>query len=303
MPDAIRPRKRPRRLWLFLPYIAIAVLAVVGAAGWLVEKSALERHLEAKAAALREQGYTVAWASERVDGFPFRLDLTLDQPRIADRAGWALALPQLKGEAYAYLPGNWVFVAPQGLTLTRPGKGDLGIAGQTIRASAVGIGHAGLPRLSLQGTKLTFSPAPGAAPAPIASADLLEMHLQPGPDDQAAFLLKINGGRSPVGGGDLEITWDSRLTQLSQVVGPDWPSAVRHWIGAGGVLSVAQADLDLGGLKMSAKPTPLTVGQDGALQGALPVSMAGGKSQATLTFRDDQTALGPLVIGPAPRVF
>jgi hypothetical protein len=304
MPDATVPRKRPRRLWLFLPYIAVAILAVVGAAGWLNEKIVLEHRLQTQAAALRAQGYAVAWSGERVDGFPFRLDLTLDNPRIADRTGWALALPQLKGEAYAYLPGSWVFVAPQGFTLSQPGKGDLKITGQAIRASAAGVGQAGPPRLSFQGVKLTFTPAPGAAPPMVAAADLMELHLQPGPDDQAAFLFKLQGGRSPTGvGGDANITWDSRLTRFSQIAGSDWPSAVRHWSASGGVMTVAHADMDLGGLKLSAKTTPLTVGPDGRLQGVLPVTLAGGKSQSTLNFQNDLTTLGPLVIGPAPRVF
>jgi hypothetical protein len=281
----------------------VAVLAAAGAFGWLKAKVELQAGLDRRAQALRAEGYVLSWTAERIDGFPFRLDLTLDQPRFADRTGWALAAPQIKGEAYAYAPDRWIFVAPQGFALTRPGKGTLQATGQAIRASVSGLGSA-TPRLSFQGIKLTFTPSPSSAPPLVASADLLEMHLQPGPDDQAALLVKLDGGRSLTGANNaLQILWHSRLSRLSQISGPDWPSAVRHWISAGGVLSVDQAELDLGGLKLNAMPTPLTVGMDGHLQGALAVSVAPGKRTAMLNFQNGLTTLGPVVLGPAPRVF
>ena len=311
MPDPAIARKPKRRLWMLWPWIGVIALAIVGSVGWLKEKGDLEARLTHSADDLRAKGYTVSWAGEHVSGYPFRLDLTLDQPRIADKTGWALALPQLKGEAEAYDIRHWVFNAPQGFTLTRPDKGPLTITGQAVRASVSGLGTAA-PRLSFQVQKAGFAVAPGAAPLPIASADNLEMHLQPGPDDQAAFLFKIDGGRSPTGGqSTLQILWDSRLSRLSQITGADWPSAIRNWIAAGGVMSVDQAKIDLGDMTLQAKPTPLTVGQDGHLQGALPVQIgSGGKlgglfggHGATLNFQNGLTTLGPLVLGPAPRVF
>jgi len=310
------PRRRPRRFWLFAPYIAVAVLALAGAAGWFVARVELGRRLDREVQTLRAEGVQVSWTRRRVTGFPFRLDLTLDAPRIADRTGWALAAPQVEGEAFAYDPSHWIFAAPSGVTLTRPGRGALDVTGQAIRISVSGLGSPA-PRFSFQGLKLTFSPEPGAAPASLGAADLLEAHLQPGPDDQAALLIRLDGGRPPLSvatsGPDqtLALVWDSRLSHMSALSGADWPSAVKHWSAGGGVMSLATAQLTLGGLQLSAKPATLTVGDDGRLQGAVPLAFSQGRAARTLfgsapltlTFQGGATRLGPLPLGPAFRVF
>ena len=302
MPEPAAPSKPPRRLWLFAPYVAVALLAVAGAAGWFAAKAQVEARLDAAAQGLRLRGYDVSWSGRRVDGFPFRLDLTLDNPRIADRAGWALSAPRLEGEAEAYDPRRWIFAAPAGFTLTRPDKGPLQVTGQAVRASVSGLGSAA-PRLSFQGLKLAFTPVPGAAPALIGAADLLELHLQPGPDDQAALLLRLERSVAPAGPDALALTWTARLSHVSQLSGPDWPSAVRRWTGAGGAMTVDQADLTLGGLRVGAGGGALSVGPDGRLQGAVPVTAGAGGALTALRFKDGRTRLGPLVLGPAPKVF
>ena len=190
------------------------------------------------------------------------------------------------------------------------------MTGQAIRASVTGLGSPA-PRFSFQGLKLTFSPEPGAAPPSLGAADLLEAHLQPGPNDQAALLIRLDGGRPPLSAAangtdqNLALVWDSRLSHMSALSGSDWPSAVKRWSAGGGVMTFVNAQLTLGGLQLSAKPATLTVGQDGRLQGVVPLALSQGRAARTLfgsapltlTFQGGATRLGPLPLGPAFRVF
>ena len=58
------------------------------------------------------QGYVAQWSSIKVDGYPFRLRLTLIGPKLADSAGWGLSATRLEAQAMAYAPDNWVLAAP-----------------------------------------------------------------------------------------------------------------------------------------------------------------------------------------------
>jgi hypothetical protein len=338
-----KPQSRPRRFWLWAPYVAVAVLAAAGAIGWFGLKIGLERGLDATAQRLTAQGYALSWKSRRVDGFPFRLDLTLEEPRIAEPSGWALAAAQLKGEAFAYDPGHWILAAPSGVILTRPGKGAVAVSGQALRASLGALGTAA-PRFAFEGLKLAFKPEPGATAMPIVSADRLEMHLQPGPGDQAALLVRLDGGRAEPSGAlghlagakPVALIWDSRLSHLSQIAGVDWPSAVRRWVAAGGQMTVVQAGLTLGGATLASQAGSLTVGEDGRLRGALPLTLrqgeaaldalgaaraldpdaahtaaavararqgADGSAAMALTFQAGVATLGPVNLGPALKLY
>ena len=89
------------------------------------------------------------------------MNIQLADVRVAEPTGWALRVPQLKGEAAIYDLTHWVLVAPSGVVLTRPESGDVTITGEALRAS---ISHVTEypPRISVEGAKLTFVPAPGA---------------------------------------------------------------------------------------------------------------------------------------------
>jgi hypothetical protein len=320
MPEAQAPSKppsrKPRLFWLLAPYAAVAVLAAVGSVGWFIARIDLARNMDHAVQTLRAQGVDVSWTRRRVGGFPFRLNLILEGPRIADRSGWTLTAPRIEGEAFVYDLGHWIVAAPQGVIVTRPGRGALDVTGQAIRASVTGLGSPA-PRYSFQGLKLTFSPEPGAAPPSLGAADLLEAHLQPGPDDQAALLIRLDGGRPPLSAAangtdqNLALVWDSRLSHMSALSGSDWPTAVRRWTAKGGVINLVHAQLTLGAIQLAARPATLTVGDDGRLQGTVPLSLSQsraaktlfGSAPLTLTFQGGATRLGPLPLGPAFRVF
>jgi hypothetical protein len=308
--------------------MAVLVALIAWSGVWLTMSLRLQSTLNDRAKALRGQGYAASWTAMKVGGWPFRLDLTLTSPVFGEPSGWALTAPSLKAEGLPYMPDRWVLVAPDGLTLTRPGKGALLVTGRAIRASVGGLGSAE-PRFSFEGLDLSLTPAAGAQPAPFNAADRVELHLQPGPDDQAALMIGIEDAKltSPSNlarlATTLNLTWDSRLSHLSALKGRDWPGAVRAWTAAKGAMTVVDAKIGLGALELGGAGGPLTVGDDGRLRGitGLSVSKGGGVTVAgihlggvnvggmsfsgsmPLQFEGGEASFGAFPLGPALKVY
>ena len=327
-PSQARQAKRPRRFWLWAPYV-LALIALIAWSGvWWSQRLALERALNDQAARWRKQGYAVSWAARTVDGWPFRLHLTLTGFKASEPSGWSVAAPTVEAVGLPYAPDVWGMATSQGLVLTRPGKGALNVSGQSIRASIGGVGTAA-PRLSFEALNLALAPAPGAQAPMFSTADRLELHLQPGPDDQAALLLKLQGARLDPAANlarltpALDLTWDARLSHVSALKGPGWPVAVRAWTAAGGTMTVADAALGLDHLALQGSGGPLSVGDDGRLRGVvgLNVTKGGGlnlgglrlggvnigglqfSGAMPLQFQDGRASLGAFPIGPAFKVY
>jgi len=140
-------------------------------------------------------------------------------------------------------------------------------------------------------------------------------------------------GEKPV-----SVLWDSLISQRDALTGPDWPQAVRHWTDAGGSMTLRKGGITLGDTSVGIGSGSLTVGVDGRLRGTLNTQMnrgsgallamgetgliepaaaqiaaavvqareltSDGKSaQATISFEAGRTTLGPVAIGPAPKVY
>src|SRR5579863_480147 len=157
------PSRKPRRFWLYAPYVGLAVLILAWSGVWLWTRAETERRLDAGAAALRAAGWQVGWSARHVHGYPFRLDLDLDDAWLVEPSGWGLRTPALKSEAYVFAATHWLFAAPAGLTIERPRGGAVAVSARLLRAS-VGDPDLHPPNLAFEGDALTFTPAPGAAP-------------------------------------------------------------------------------------------------------------------------------------------
>ena len=314
LPDS-PPRRKPRRLGLFLPWLL--ALRVVGgwSVAWFRLRSEAVDRMDAAVVQLRAQGYPVAWETRTVTGFPFRLDVTLTGARIAEPSGWALALPLLKSEAYIYRLDQWMLLAPEGVTLTRPDDGPVAVRAGALRASLGGF-DARPPRLSVEGVDVAFDTAPGAKPYMIKSAERLELHTRPGPDDQGGVLFRVEGARLRLKGlpariaqdRPVSMSWDLVLSKMSAFHGDSWPSVVRRWRDGGGVLTVRSAELRGGDALLTGSGGPLRVGLDGRLEGRLDARLkdAGGGDQSfggPVELKDGEAKFGPFSLGPSPRVF
>lgn len=342
VPDPAHHRK-PRRWGLYVPFI-IAGLVIVGwSALWVHARGEAGRRMDAAADQFRAAGYQVTWSERRITGYPFRLNVSLKDAQIREPSGWALSAPRLEGQAFMHGLSNWVLATQDGLSFTRPVGGAVAVKGEVIHASLFHLDKP-LPNLSFEGTKLTFAPATGAQPFALTAADKVEFHFRPGPDDQAAIMLKVDAGQARLSGlfarmaegKPISIVWDSVLSKIGSFHGDNWPDAVRDWTTAGGRMTVRNAGITAGDAVIGAQAGTLSVGYDGRLNGTLDVSLRqahkalgamaetgvirpeaalaasavaaarqgeGDVARANVTFQAGQTTLGPVAIGPSPKVY
>jgi hypothetical protein len=342
VPDPNPPRKF-RRLGLWLPFAALALLIAGWSAAWVWARGQAATRMDAAALALNQAGYPVTWKERVIGGYPFRLDVTLTEARVSEPSGWALEAPRIEGEAFMHSLGNWLIAAPEGITFVRPKGGAVAVRGQLVRASLTHMGE-NPPSFSFEGVKLAFAPRAGAQPFALSSADRVEFHTRAGPDDQGGVFAKVDNGKAQLSGlfarvaGDkpVSIVWNSTLSKMSAFTGKSWPEAVRHWSDAGGRMTVREAGITAGDAVLGANAGSLGVGGDGRLNGALDVTLrqapralgamrdtgviqpdaaqaatvvaqarqgAGDAAQATITFQAGRTTLGPVALGPAPKIY
>ena len=277
MPDPGPPRKL-RWAGLWVPFLLAGLLVAGWSAGWVYAARQVEIRLERGVTELRASGTEVAWSSKRLSGYPFRLNLALSDLRVAS-GGWVLSTPDLEAQAFLHAPRNWLVATPAGLVVTRPEGGGLEVRGRRILASFA-LAAGGIPRVSIEGLGLTFQPSPSAQPFALAGAERLELHLRPGPNDQAAVFLRLEGGAPEPGrlfadlGGGASVSGQvdaiaDRASMLAQ------PNPLQAWSAAGGRLELRQAGLTTGQTRLSVASPGLVASPDGQLTGPLTLRTSG----------------------------
>ncbi|HEY2358479.1 MAG TPA: DUF2125 domain-containing protein [Phenylobacterium sp.] len=337
------PPRKSRRLGLWLPFVALGLAVVAWSVGWWWARGQAEARMDTAVQALNKAGWQLTWKERRIGGYPFRMDVTLTDARVREPSGWALEAPRIEAEAFMHAITHWLIAAPDGLTFVRPVGGPVAVKGDLIRAS---LSHfdARPPSFSFEGVKLTFTPQTGAQPFALSAADRFEFHLRAGPDDEGGVFMNLENGKARLSGlfgrvaGEkpISIVWNSTLSKMSAFTGPDWAAAVRHWVDAGGRMTVRQAGITAGDAVIGSNAGTLGVGRDGRLSGLLDVTLRQAPralgalgdegiieqgaaqaatavtearrgteeaARATINFQAGRTTLGPVALGPAPRVY
>jgi hypothetical protein len=342
MPEQPPPRKPPSRVWLYGPFVLLALGIMAWSLVWLAISAEVIKGMDEAADGLRAKGWSVAWSDRWVDGYPFRIDVTVQNPALREPSGWGFSAPQLKAQAYAYDLDNWIVVAPPaGFVLQRP-SGPVAITG-LLRASVAGF-EASPPRIAVEGVDLVMTPGPGAAPFFLGKADHFGLFLRPVTGGGAEAAIRYDGGVSTPNTllGRLSnqhttaMVGDVVISRYAALVGPDSAAAIRAWSAAGGNLQVVGFGVAGDGASLGVAPTTLSVDSNGRLSGHLAVValnaprviralsdgglastvaaegaaelvefQAGGAAKArfALTFEDGMSKVGPIPIAPAPRVY
>lgn len=296
MPQPARPRKSPR-FGLWAPFAVAGLLVLAWSVAWRLAAQEVEKRLDEGVRSLAVSGVSVEWSGHRLYGYPFRLNLDLTDLKVRV-GGWAVRLPVLETQAFLHAPRNWLAAAPQGLTVDRPEGGGLEVRGKRLLAS-LALPRSGPPRLSGEGLEVAFAPAPGARPFALASAGRLELHVRPGPDDQAALFLRLEEGQ-PVpgrlfadlgGGGLVSAAIDARLSRASALRGGTLDQALGAWGAVGGRLALAEAGLTAGPARLSLESPGLSAGPDGRLSG--PVTVKAAKAPTLLVTLARHGLLSP----------
>ncbi|PPB79898.1 hypothetical protein LV82_02455 [Albidovulum inexpectatum] len=117
-------------LWL------IALVAVLFAAGWHLAARQIRSGIGQALAGMQATGQASV-ADWRLQGFPWRFDLTLQEPRLASADGqFAWAAPKLELHALSYRPHHLIAVLPARQTVWLGGE-EIDIQTADARASAV----------------------------------------------------------------------------------------------------------------------------------------------------------------------
>lgn len=341
--DLPAPRKR-RRLGLVIPWVLALLVAVGWTAGWLWARGEARARIDTSVEALRRAGYDVSWQARSIGGYPFRLNITLTEPRIREPSGWGLEAPALEAQARISSPTSWILAAPQGLTFVRPVGGPVRAEGKVIRASLTHLTESP-PRFSFEGVDLTFQPGPGAQPFGLQAAKRVEFHLR-GNDqlDEALVSLRVDEGKARLTGllgriaGErpVSIVWNATLSKIGSLQGRTWPEVVRRWTAAGGRMTLRQAGVTAGEAVLGSSSGAFGVGSDGRVTGVMDVTLrqgpraldamgdtgvipqeraeaaaavaaaregTGDVAQASIYFQAGQTTLGPVALGPSPKVY
>jgi hypothetical protein len=334
-------RPRPRRLGLWIPFILLGIALIALAGAWFYARGRILTGLETARSQPAGSPVAIAFGAASVHGFPFRLDVDLTDAHVWDPSGWSLSAPRLKAEAYLFSPSHWIAYAPDGVVVGRRRAGPLVVTGKALRASLSDIGRRP-PRLSVEGLDLTFSTPRGAQPFLLTRAQEFHLHTKAGPDDQGAAYLEIDGANARLSGllariadrKPVSLVADLIYSHADALAGGSWPQALRDWAQAGGEANVRHLRLVAGQALIDAKPGTLGIGPDGRLQGALTLTMRQAErmigamgSEGTLTpdatrsalavsgvrgapaatlvlhFEAGRTTLGPVAIGPSPRLY
>ena len=342
VPDPILTRKSGR-LGLYIPFALLILAAIAWSAFWLWSRGEVRSRMDAAVADLARAGYQVSWKDRSQGGYPFRMDLTLHDVRIREPSGWALEVPDLEAEAFLYSPGHWILAAPQGLTFVRPVGGPVLVKGEMIRASLTDFDKTPPSfSLEAVKPTFQPAPGAQPFSLSAADRVEFHLRAGPD-DEGGVFAKLDNGKAQLSGlfariAGDkpISIQWNSTLSKMSAFHGSDWAQMVRAWSDAGGQISVRQAGVTAGDALIGANGGTLGVGRDGRLTGVLNVTLRqapkalgvmgetgvlpretadaaaavtaaregpDAAAQATLTFQAGQTTLGPVAIGPAPKIY
>src|ERR1043165_5387490 len=104
LPDPSSRRKRGP----YLPFVVALVFIVAWSVGWLWLRGEAQAGLDRGVAMLKRAGYEVGWKDRTINGCPFRLNITLTEPRLRDPSGWAISAPRLEAQAYVHAPTSWI---------------------------------------------------------------------------------------------------------------------------------------------------------------------------------------------------
>lgn len=309
LPQLPAARKPPSRAWLYGPYVLL-LIAMIGWSGvWLWARGQVAARLEASRG-VAGQGPTLDWSHCHIGGYPFRIEVILDNVRVAEPSGWSLSAPQLRAETYAYELKHWVAYAPNGVVLGRPGgAGDVAITGPALRAS-VAVVAPGQVEMAAEGLKLGFAPRPGARPFALTGVDHIDAHTRPAASQPGAteFLIQIQNARLTTGsalgriaaGQPVSSAWHGTITRTQGLAAQDWPGLAKAWRAAGGSIGLADGWISTGAFNLNLSGGQLDIGPDGRLRGRLNLGLAQAPGDLAALARVG--ALSPALAGASGQI-
>lgn len=249
-PAGTSPPRRGR-VWLFAPFAALALAALVWTAAWFVIRDRATAALDAWMAGEAVAGRQWSCPERRVGGYPFRMEVVCPTLALA-RGDWSATMGTLRTVAQVYQPGH-VIAELAGPFRATDGRVTVEASWRDLRASFRGMPD-GFERASL------VIDAPTVRVTGLALGDLefasarMETHVRPHPSraaDEGAvevsaraqsaavpMLNELVGGREPA---DIDLQFtatQARGARIRSLAGD-----LERWRQAGGKLEVTRLSL------------------------------------------------------------
>ena len=303
------PARRHSRLWLYAPFVVLALLAVGWAAFWFVVRGRVAEAVDS--ALVREAGLGRSWtcADRTIGGFPFRVELRCSSLSLTS-ARWGEAVRAQTGPALAlgqiYTPGLVIAEITGPLQVALPEGRRLDLAWTGFEASfAHKAGDPERVSLVMTGPNATLT-SPGQA-AETWRATTLETHLRRNPTrpatDQAVDLaIGLKGSVLPAldtllgitEPGDVDIQATATQTDAFRLgLNPD---ALEAWRLAGGLLDLTKFSSLKGTARVEAAGQ-LALDQTHRVSGQIQASLAGIRQIAGIPIGGVAAGLGALLGG------
>lgn len=276
---------RHSRRGLVVPFAIVGVLLAAWTGWWFYLAGQLETRIALQTESLRQAGWQVNHEPVSVGGWPFRTRIAFPAADIVTPSGHGVAASRLVAEASAWNPGHWVVLAPDGLVLTRAGKGQVAVEGEALRMSVSHLRDR-FPDLRIELARPTFTPVAGADPFPLASAERIELYTRPhltdgeAATDEMDVLFRLTDGRGRAGGpvegatreGRLSAEVEATIEQASRLRGVDSAGVFASWTEAGGRFTAIKGRLQAGESRASISSDLLWAREDGRLEGRLALT-------------------------------
>lgn len=276
---------RHSRRGLIVPFAIVGVLLAAWTGWWFYLADQVETRLTAQVKSLREAGWQVKHEPASVGGWPFRTRVAFPAADIVAPSGHGVAAPELVAEANAWNPGHWMVLAPDGLILTRAGKGQVAVEGEALRMSVSHLRDR-FPDLRIELARPTFTPVAGADPFPLASAERIELYTRPhltdgeAATDEMDVLFRLTDGRGRTGGpvegatreGVLSAEVEATIEEASRLRGVDSAGVFASWTEAGGRFTAVKGRLQAGESSATISSDALWAREDGRLEGRLALT-------------------------------
>lgn len=334
-----------RRSGCGIPGLFLLILLVVGgwSGYWFYLSSQIRQGLAQTETRLEAAGWRIEHGEPRIDGWPFHIQVVMDDVEVIAPSGHGLRAPELRTEATAYQLDRWVIVASEGLELGRAAKGWVAVEGQALRASLSQL-RGTPPRVIVEFDQPRFTPTEGSEPFPITQAERLIINLMPEAEGRAGVLFDLDAA-TPRPGGVLARMSENRVFDLSaegvadqaaRLSGATWSEALAAWSREGGALTEVRLEATAEQDFARGQTDRLSADANGRLVGDLQVHLRGGtapiaglaqapgvdpraaaavavgaqltsgfrgETNVLLRFSDGRTIVGPVSLGPAPKVF
>ena len=276
---------RHSRRGLVVPFVLVGVLLAAWTGWWFYLADQVEARLAVQTESLRQAGWRVKHEPAAVGGWPFRVRIAFPAADVVAPSGHGVAASELVAEANAWNPGHWVVIAPDGLVLTRAGKGQVAVEGEALRMSVSHLRDR-FPDLRIELARPTFTPVAGADPFPLASAERIELYTRPhltdgeAATDEMDVLFRLTDGRGRAGGpvegatreGRLSAEVEATIERASRLRGVDSAGVFAAWTEAGGRFTAVKGRLQAGESSANISSDALWARADGRLEGRLALT-------------------------------